>query len=268
MALYRYVVESSVYGQLKAAKDLKDNYPPINRTINRNENECLQDGSGRDMSISVDRSTFKPNDQVVAAAETKFEDAVKAYNLAKQGLDADPTNHDKVKAVAAAKKAKEQARVNLADAQKSNYTRCVDSTTAGPGGGPTLIQGTKSFADMEPDPYYERGPACVICTKDRARADLYGINKVLSGGWLHWRGLAGASPLRKPDTAKIGDIPLGAHGHYEFFVSNSQDQERKKGAKLRGIHPRCSDPRRYWRWRWGGRGGLGEAPIRDWRKHS
>lgn len=227
MALYRYVVESSVYGSRKAAMDLKDTYPLLNRTINRNENECLQDDKGRDMSASVSRSDFKPNDQVVAAARLKFEDAVKDYSSAKEALDKDPANPDKKKATAAAKQAEEQARDNLADAEKLNYTRCINSTTSGPGGGPTLTQGTQSFVDMKPDPYYESGPACVICTKDRARADLYGINKVLSGGWLHWRALAGASLLRKPDTAQVGDISLGLHGHYEFFVSNSQEQEKK-----------------------------------------
>src|ERR1700693_6085074 len=80
----------------------------------------------------------------------------------------------------------------------------------------------KNFTEMEDDPYYKRGPGCVIC-KGHSLKDQYGINENLSGGWLRWRALPTAPPSRKPDNHEDGDTSLGVHGHYEFFVASGQE---------------------------------------------
>jgi hypothetical protein len=79
-----------------------------------------------------------------------------------------------------------------------------------------LTQGTDTVSTMIPDSYYQQGPLCVLCGK-AARA----VNPRLTGRWLHWHALPGASGIR-PDTDQPGDIPLGIYGHYELFVDARQ----------------------------------------------
>jgi hypothetical protein len=100
-----------------------------------------------------------------------------------------------------------------------------------------MTEGTYSFSSMQTDPYYLRGPNCVICTDPEQIGRFftssklrYGVNRNLSGGWLHWRALPGASPLRKPDNFEPGDTPLGIHGHYEFFAARNQEMKVPKFA--------------------------------------
>jgi hypothetical protein len=113
------------------------------------------------------------------------------------------------------------------------FSRCVNGysvTGTGQGGGvPTMSQGTQTFTSMERDPYYLKGPTCVICN-DPTQADKNGINRNLSGGWLHWRALPTASASRKPDNYESGDNYLGVHGHYEFFVARGQEMKVPKFA--------------------------------------
>jgi hypothetical protein len=98
----------------------------------------------------------------------------------------------------------------------SGFTRCLN-TYGQPSGNGSMTQGTDSISNMIPDPYYLQGPLCVLCKHGRRLV----ANPRLSGRWLHWKALIGASG-RRPDTWVPGDIPLGIYGHYELFVDYTQ----------------------------------------------
>jgi hypothetical protein len=87
-----------------------------------------------------------------------------------------------------------------------------------------MTAGTETYTDMKPDPYYEQGPACVIC---KGKKGTRYVNRNLTGNWLHWRALPGAS---RTDFYWPGDVPLGNYGHYELFVDHAQQEKVAKFA--------------------------------------
>jgi hypothetical protein len=104
---------------------------------------------------------------------------------------------------------------------ENSFTRCANgASVSGSGKAPTitLSNGTKTETEMVPDPYYLRGPTCVLCIPPRGSKDKHlQINQRLMGHWLHWHALPGASGMR-PDTYMLGDVFLGIYGHYELYV--------------------------------------------------
>jgi hypothetical protein len=91
-----------------------------------------------------------------------------------------------------------------------------------------MTEGSETYTNMEPDPYYEQGPACVICKDERiCEGRKSCVNPALTGNWLHWRALAGAS---RPDYYRPGDVSLGNYGHYELFVDPDHQENVAKFA--------------------------------------
>jgi hypothetical protein len=83
---------------------------------------------------------------------------------------------------------------------------------------------------MVPDEFYLRRPRCIVCLINESRIlrpdfdarkltvnDLT-VNPNLKGQWLRWRPQAGAMDLR-PRPPVAGDISIGVHGNYEFYLS-------------------------------------------------
>ena len=102
----------------------------------------------------------------------------------------------------------------------TKYTRCLTTQTQTQGSQFSFTQGSDSTSSMVPDPYYLRGPTCVLCASPKGLI----VNWRLKGAWLHWRALPGASGARQ-DTYKVGDVPLGRFGHYELFVDPGQQSK-------------------------------------------
>jgi uncharacterized membrane protein YgcG len=88
-----------------------------------------------------------------------------------------------------------------------------------------MTEGSHTHSKMMIDDYYMQEPACVICQKTE-NSRLY-VNSDLTGRWLRWRALPGAS---RPDYYHPGDVSLGNYGHYELFVDPAQQEKLAKFA--------------------------------------
>jgi hypothetical protein len=105
----------------------------------------------------------------------------------------------------------------------SQFQSCVTQYSTGGAGTPgvTMGVGSDSTSILIPDEHFLTGPDCIVCEARYAGKTKYVANKRLKGGWLHWRGLPGAT---RPDTYQEGDILVGRSGHYELYVDQKQPE--------------------------------------------
>jgi len=166
-----------------------------------------------DRNAAIAEHNFKINPS--ESNRLRVIDALAAAATAKKAADT-------ADALAKATAALLLGNANSPELSLPSFSRCVTSVAVT--SGPSMTQGNITYTNMRIDPYYTRGPVCVICTGDLKQADKWNenINENLTGGWLHWRALPNAPFSHLSDTYVDGDISLGIHDHYEFFVAQGQ----------------------------------------------